>query len=231
MSGRSIKNLMGLFFLLGCQALPAADTVSIVLKFVPDPGNGRQVFDTCARCHLPEAWGTEDGTYPQLAGQHLNVLLKQLLDIRTGARRNPLMRPFVQSSIIGGYQNIVDVVAYITALPMAPTHALGPWPEATPEYAQGKEVFENNCATCHGKSGEGDNAKAYPRLQGQHYNYTRRQAIAIKRGLRDTNPGMRAVLDGLSEEDLALALNYVSRLPVPEKDLAPSSSWRNPDFN
>lgn len=230
MSGRSTRTAIGLFFLLGCGMLSAAEPVSIVLKFVPDRDNGRQVFDTCARCHLPEAWGTEDGTYPQLAGQHLNVLLKQLLDIRNGTRRSPLMRPFVQPSIVGGYQDLVDVVAYITALPMAPAHARGPWPEATPEYAQGRDLFQTHCAACHGKTGEGDNEKAYPRLQGQHYNYTHRQAIAIKRGLRKADPGMRAVVSNLSEEELALALNYVSRLPVPEKDLAPSRAWRNPDF-
>lgn len=230
MSGHAIKLVPGLFFLLVSHALFAAEMVTIELKFQPDPVNGRQVFEACARCHLPEAWGNDDGTYPQLAGQHINVLLKQLLDIRSGERRNPSMRPFVQQRTIGGYQNLVDVVAYITNLPMDPNYTQGPWAEATSEYAKGKALFLDNCAACHGAAGEGNNDRAYPRLQGQHYSYTRRQAIAMKRGLRKTDLGMLSVITRLSEQDLALALNYVSRLPVPKQDLAPSPGWRNPDF-
>ncbi len=205
--------------------------MTIVLHFTPDPENGRQVYDICARCHLPEAWGTEDGTYPQLAGQHRSVLLKQLLDIREGRRRSPLMRPFVQPRIVGGYQNLVDVVTYIAALPMNPAHGKGPWPEATPEYAQGKQVYQTNCAACHGQQGEGDDARRIPRLQGQHYAYMRRQAIDAKRGLREVDPGMSSVIIKLSDEQIALALNYVSRVEVPKQDLAPSPGWRNPDFS
>ena len=226
-----MKRLVILLFAgLLAAPLPAAEEVRIELRFKPDPVNGRLVFDTCARCHLPEAWGTKDGTYPQLAGQHLNVLLKQLLDIRNGRRRSPLMRPFVQARTVGGYQNLVDVVAYISKLPMDPAHGKGPWPEATPEYARGKKLYESHCAACHGKAGEGDDARRIPRLQGQHYAYMRRQAINAKRGLRRVDPGMSAVITRLDDEAIALALNYVSRVPVPEKDLAPTVSWRNPDF-
>ena len=222
--------LAGLFALVLCPRLYAADPVRVVLEFQPDRDNGWQVYATCARCHLPEAWGNHDGTYPQLAGQHVNVLLKQLLDIRTGKRRNPSMRPFVQERTVGGYQNLVDVVSYIADLPMDPAHNRGPWPEATPEYAKGKTLYLDNCSGCHGASGEGNNEKSYPRLQGQHYSYTYRQAIAAKRGLRKVNLGVLAVVNRLSEEELKFALNYVSRIPVPKKDLAPNPGWRNPDF-
>ncbi|MCP4392341.1 MAG: cytochrome C, partial [Gammaproteobacteria bacterium] len=74
----------------------AIEPIRVVLEFTPDIDNGRHTFDICARCHLPEAWGNNDGTYPQLAGQHVNVLMKQLLDIRSGRRVNPSMQPFVQ---------------------------------------------------------------------------------------------------------------------------------------
>jgi len=228
---RRLKGLvLGLSVALFSLDLFAADSVKIVLEFKPNHANGRQLFDICARCHMPEAWGNEDGTYPQLAGQHVNVLLKQLMDIRSGKRANPVMRPFVQERTIGGYQNLVDVVAYIAGLPMDPAYTRGPWSEATPEYEQGKQLFEAHCAACHGASGEGNNEKAYPRLQGQHYSYTRRQALAVKRGLRKVNLGMMAVVSRMSEQELELALNYVSWLPVPKDDLAATAGWRNPDF-
>jgi cytochrome c553 len=141
-------------------AATAVEPIRVVLEFVPDIDNGRRSFDICARCHLPEAWGNYDGTYPQLAGQHVNVLMKQLLDIRSGRRVNPSMQPFVQERTIGGYQNISDVVAYISTLPMNPAHRRGPWPPESAEYREGSELYSRHCASCHGPDGEGNNEPA-----------------------------------------------------------------------
>lgn len=220
--------LAGLLLFAGVAL--AGDRMKITLEVAPDLENGKAAFAVCARCHLPESWGNADGTYPQLAGQHVNVLMKQLLDIRNGGRDNAAMRPFVQQRIIGGYQTLIDVVAYVSTLPMNPEHARGPWPVSSAEHAQGRAVYERNCAVCHGPAGEGDNALLYPRLQGQHYPYMLRQAVRVKNGLRTVDPAMQAVFDEFSIADLEKALNYVSHLPVPKAHLAPDASWRNPDF-
>ena len=82
--------------------------------------NGRDVYEVCAACHLPEGWGLDDGTFPQLAGQHHNVIIKQLADIRAQNRDNPTMYPFALPSQIGGPQALADVVAYMAGLPMTP---------------------------------------------------------------------------------------------------------------
>ena len=211
--------------------LSQAEPIRVILEFEPDADNGRHLFDICARCHLPEAWGNQDGTYPQLAGQHINVLMKQLLDIRNGYRNNPTMQPFVQERTLGGYQNMADVVAYISTLPMNPRHARGPWPEGNPEYQQGKQIYTGNCAGCHGEQGEGNNSAYYPRLQGQHFSYMKRQAELVRADLRKVDPAMTAIFKTLSEQQLELVLNYISQLPVPQDDLAPSPAWRNPDFH
>ena len=225
-----LKRLGGLLLaFVGC-ASHAMEPVKVVLEFEPDPVNGRYLFEICARCHLPEAWGDNEGNYPQLAGQHINVLMKQLLDIRRGHRENPTMLPFVQERTIGGYQNLVDVVVYISTLPMAPRHSQGPWPEGSPEYKEGMKLYQTHCSGCHGVSGEGDNAAYHPRLQGQHFSYMKRQALQVREGLREVAPAMAAILKSLSADDLEQVLNYISYLPVPKEDLAPSSEWRNPDF-
>lgn len=212
-------------------ALRAVEPIRIELELTPDIDNGRQRFRICARCHLPEAWGSRDGGYPQLAGQHVKVLIKQVLDIRDGRRANPAMRPFVQQRVLGGNQDLVDVVAYIATLPMNPEQGRGPWPPGTAEYREGEKLYAAHCAACHGVDATGDNAAVRPRLQGQHYAYLRRQTRYARDGLRDLGSAMADVLSALSGEQLDKTLNYVSHLPVPPADLAPGTDWRNPDFD
>lgn len=207
-----------------------ADPVIIKLAFKPDIINGQRIYETCASCHLPEGWGNNDGAYPQIAGQHQNVLIQQLLDIRSGKRENPTMYPFVQERTIGGYQSLADVVVYISTLPMHPQHRKGPWREHSSEYKAGKNLYNSHCASCHGNLGEGNNETSIPKLYGQHYPYLIRQIKLVKNAQRNVNPVMQAVAVQLSEEQLQLIINYVSFLPVPEDKRAPSLNWRNTDF-
>jgi cytochrome c553 len=220
-----------LFLILGyLSEAGAVESVSITLTFQPDLRNGRAIYETCAACHLPEGWGTEDGNYPQIAGQHLKVMLKQLLDIREGRRENPVMYPFVQERTIGGYQSLVDVVAYITKLPMHPQHKKGPNNDFTKQYKIGEKLFQQNCSSCHGSRAEGNNTRRIPRLNGQHYPYMMRQIQHIQSGIRVVDPTMKAIVDQMTDENLKDIINYVSYIPVPEAELAPSLNWRNPDF-
>jgi cytochrome c553 len=222
---------LAIVFILALSGVArGVEPIRVVLEFEPDIDNGRLTFEICARCHLPEAWGNDDGTYPQLAGQHINVLMKQLLDIRSGRRSNPAMQPFVQQRTIGGYQNLSDVVAYISTLPMNPAYTKGPWPPTSSEYIEGNRIYSQNCESCHGKSGEGSNAQSYPRLQGQHFTYMQRQARLVRDGFRVVDPGMAAQFSALSIDELDKVLDYISYLPVPDEDLAPDPQWRNPDF-
>ncbi len=207
-----------------------ADPVIINLSFDADLKNGQRIYETCASCHLPEGWGNSDGAYPQIAGQHQNVLIQQLLDIRSGKRENPTMYPFVQERTIGGYQSLADVVSYISTLPMHPKHRKGPWREYTDEFKLGQTLYDDNCTSCHGDRGEGNNKKLTPKLYGQHYPYILRQIKLVKSGLRTVNSSMQVVTEQLTEEQLGLIINYISYLPVPEEELAPSLNWRNTDF-
>lgn len=207
-----------------------AKDVDITLTFTPDLNNGKDLYETCASCHLPEGWGNNDGTYPQIAGQHKNVLIQQLLDIRSGKRDNPTMYPFVQERTIGGYQAFADVVTYISTLPMHPKHTQGPWNQESKEYTQGQELYKTLCSTCHGASAEGDNATKTPKLYGQHFPYLKRQISLISKNLRHVNPTMKAIVDTLSKQELDLIINYISWNEVPKDEKAPSLDWRNTDF-
>lgn len=202
------------------------------LHLTPDAENGRDVYEVCSACHYPEGWGTEDGTFPQLAGQHREVLLKQLADIRALNRDNPTMYPFALPESIGDAQALADVVAYIAKLPMNPANGKGEWKEGTPEFEQGKKLYKDNCVKCHGDHGQGDKTKFYPRIDGQHYKYMLRQFEWIRDGKRrNANPDMVKQIKEFSDMDMKMVINYVSRIPVEKNLLAPSKDWKNPDFD
>ncbi len=202
------------------------------LHLTADHEHGIEVYEVCAACHLLEGWGTKDGTFPQLAGQHKNVTIKQLADIRDLNRDNPTMYPFALPESIGGAQSIADVAAYITKLPMNPDNGKGEWAEGTPQFAQGAQLFKAHCIECHGETGEGNEEKFYPRIQGQHYAYMLRQFEWIRDGKRrNANPDMVKQIKDFSDDDMAAVVNYVSRIPVPEADVAPSVDYRNSDYD
>jgi cytochrome c553 len=198
------------------------------MNLTPNRENGRNVYEVCAACHLTEGWGTEDGTFPQLAGQHKGVLIKQLADIRARNRDNPTMYPFALPESIGDAQALADVVSYIQTIPMNPANGVG---DGT-DLALGEQLYKDNCVKCHGAAGEGDVEKLYPRIQGQHYKYMLRQFEWIRDGKRrNANPDMVAQIKAFTDKDMRAVIDFVSRSKPPKKDLAPSADWLNPDFD
>jgi cytochrome c553 len=174
----------------------------------PNPANGRRVYEACAICHTPMGWGMQHGRYPQISGQHPNVTIKQLTDIRQGNRDNPTMYPFAQVSTLGGTQSI------------------GPGADL----AHGEKLYKEHCKKCHGANGEGNNKEFQPRIQGQHYEYLLRQFYWIKNGQRrNADQTMVKQIKGFTDRDIVAVVDYTSRLRPP-KELTAPPNWRNPDF-
>ncbi len=94
------------------------------LKLAGDTEEGEEIYTVCAACHFPTGWGDPLGVFPQLAGQHTTVLIKQISDIRAKNRDNPTMYPFAMQ--IEGAQDIADVCAYIQTREMNPNPRVGP---------------------------------------------------------------------------------------------------------
>lgn len=196
------------------------------LTLKPDIKNGRDLYKACVACHGPEGWGNKNGSYPQIAGQLSGVTIKQLADIRSGNRDNPIMRAFTTARALGGAQEIADIAGYIASLPMTANNGRG----TEMDLALGKEIYLRDCADCHGDSGEGKVKNHTPRLQGQHYQYLTRQYRWIRNGRRrNANKEMVEQIQNYRPKEERAVLTYAATLEPPEKDLA-KPGWRNPDF-
>ena len=196
------------------------------LKLIPNLENGKKVYKICAVCHEPEGWGQESGHYPQIAGQLKTVIIKQLADIRARNRDNPTMLPFTSSSLLGGVQEIADVAAYVSQLPMTTANGKGPGTDLE----LGKRLYEENCTECHGDHGQGDQEDHIPAIYAQHYQYLVRQFEWIKTGRRrNADSKMVKQIRGFHHRDVLAVMDYVSRLQPPADKVA-ESGWRNPDF-
>jgi len=225
------------------------------MKLTPNVEHGKEIYKTkCALCHSLNGWGTYEGRYPQIAGQHKNVIIKQLADIREGNRDNPTMKPFASEESIGSSQAIADVAAYIEGLRMTDQNGKGPirpnpyasmqansaridsmYPSTMPEHIRmkmqdGAALYKENCEKCHGKNGEGDNDEFYPRVQGQHYHYLLRQLCWIKTGKRrNADKEMRDQINSMDMRTLEKIASYISYMPPPADKVAPQN-YQNPDF-
>lgn len=181
------------------------------VELEPDPARGAGLFAPCAACHGDDGRGTPDGSVPAIAGQHVSVLVKQLVDFRHDRRWDERMRNFASKHHLGGPQDLLDVAAYAEGLPR--------WPPLEGSAGDGSGlqrghvVYHRDCGSCHGPLGLGELRRMRPRLAGQHYEYLRRQLDETADGLR---PGMDAehvkLLRALSAQERAGVADYLSRL-------------------
>jgi cytochrome c553 len=207
-------------------AAEAEHELEQALELVPDVANGLRIYRICAECHQPEGWGVADGSYPQLAGQHRKVVIKQLADIRAGVRVNPEMCRYASAEKIGGAQAVADVAGYIDTLEISVATGKG----AGEDLERGATLYAEKCSRCHGESGEGNGEKYVARIQSQHYAYLVRQFQAVRAAERgNADPEMADHAQGISDAEALAILDHISRLEPPKEFQAPPG-WSNPDF-
>lgn len=182
-----------------------------------DPKAGEESYEVCGGCHLPSGAGRPDGTFPQLAGQHATVLLKQMADIVEGLRDNPTMYPFAKEALKDP-QELANTAAYIQTLCIPTDHGKYEGKDYALQVAKGKELYEKECKNCHGANGEGNAEKFYPVIAGQHYKYLLRQMTAIRDGVRrNANPDMVKVIKKYTDDQLVAISAYQASLTMPGK--------------
>ena len=181
------------------------------MKLEPNLQHGAEHFKTCAACHAGNGLGTQDGSVPAIAGQHVSVLVKQLVDFRHDRRWSERMRNFASQHHLSGPQELLDVAAYAESLPRWPPLEGGTGDGTT--LNEGYVVYHRYCAECHGPLGLGELRRMRPRLAGQHYQYLLRQLEETADRMR---PGMDVkhvkLIGALSADERSAVADYLSRL-------------------
>lgn len=228
---RICKSVLALFAAFG--ALSVAGAATDYLGAVPPQVAGTPAeVATCAACHGAKGVAIAP-TFPNLAGQNYNYLLKTLEDFRTGKRKNATMTPMIATvPVASDNANLKQLATYFSAqkLDEAKTSgaAAGPITKAQAEagyklYFQGNEkTGVPSCVACHAMSGTGDASMAVPRLAGQNAPYLVAQLQQFAAGTRATAPDhvMGTIAKRLTPAEIEDVAAYLEHM---RPDLLPGS--------
>jgi cytochrome c553 len=174
---------------------------------------GKAASATCAGCHGADG-NSVMPSFPKLAGQGEKYLVKQLNDIKSGAR--PVLEMTGLLDALSA-QDIANLAAYFSSQ----TGSAG---QAKKDLVKKGEVLYRNgnpamkiaaCTACHGPAGDGVELAAFPALAGQHADYIAAQLKKFRSGER-SNDGdtrmMRSVAARLNDKEIEAVASYISGL-------------------
>lgn len=175
------KLIVSLFVLAGLSGFTHA---------AGDAQAGEALTAVCAGCHGADG-NSAVATFPKLAGQGESYLLKQMKDVKSGARVIVEM-----TGLLNGFneEQLEDIAAYYAAQSVQ----VG---EADPALVElGESLYKAGnaetgvpaCSGCHSPNGEGNSVGGLPALGGQHADYTVAQLKKFQTGYRAEAPAADA---------------------------------------
>ncbi|RZS46854.1 c-type cytochrome [Sphaerotilus mobilis] len=176
-----------------------------------DPAKGGEIAgQVCGACH------TSDGSRgspanPILQGQHPGYLAKQLTEFKSGKRENAIMKGFASGLSDADMKNVAAFYASKQAKPgFAKNKDL---------VALGEKIYRGGiadrsipaCSGCHSPTGAGIPAQ-YPRVAGQHADYTEAQLKAFRDGIRKNSAQMTGVAAKMNDREIKAVADYMAGL-------------------
>ena len=177
----------------------------------PDPAKGATISaSVCAACH------TNDGSRgspanPILQGQHPDYIAKQLTEFKEGKRKNPIMQGFASAL---SEADMKSVAAFYGGKSAKPGFAKNKDLVTLGEKIYRGGIADRNipaCAGCHNPSGAG-NPALFPRLAGQHADYTEVQLIAFRARTRQNSQQMTDIAANLNDREIKAVADYIAGL-------------------
>ena len=208
----------------------------------PEQESGKEIYGPCAACHGELGQGGKRGEYPRIAGQRAAYIEYSLKKFRSRERINIPMFPYTQERELSD-ADIKAVAAYLASIELPtkipdfkPTddaltrlkamEKVMIIPKLEGDLANGKRLYQEECAYCHGVDGRGKTR--FPMLVGQYTNYLQKQINAFVKGERPHDkvadddeeeddkrkPAgvQRGVLNRLAEKDIQDILAYITHL-------------------
>lgn len=179
-----------------------------------DAAAGAAASATCGACHGPGG-NSINPEWPKLAGQGSRYLFEQLQAFKSGSRQNPLMS--AQANL--PESDLRNLAAHFAAQKPSPGVAskeaitLAQKAYRAGDGARGVPA----CAACHGPTGAGNEAAAYPRIGGQHAAYAAARLRAYRTAAATDLPDgnfkiMAAVAAQLSDAEIEALASYINGL-------------------
>ena len=177
----------------------------------PDLAQGEAKFTAvCAACHGADG---NSGTpaNPKLAQQHPAYLVKQLQEFKSGKRASAVMSGFAATL---SDADMTNIAVWLTS-----QKAKAGFAKDKDLVALGERIFRGGiadrqvaaCAGCHSPNGAGIPAQ-YPRLGGQHADYSTAQLVAFRDGARKNSIQMTQVAAKMNDREIKAVADYIAGL-------------------
>ncbi|MFO1327446.1 MAG: c-type cytochrome [Rubrivivax sp.] len=198
---------MGAALALAAGAAAAADAKA---PFKADPAKGGTIAATCQACHVADGSRGAPAN-PILQGQHPEYIAKQLGEFKSGKRANPIMKGMATPL---SEDDMKHVAAFY-----AGKHAKPGFAKNKDTVALGEKIYRGGiaerqvpaCSGCHSPNGAGIPAQ-YPRLAGQHAEYTEAQLVAFRGGVRTNSAQMAVIAGKMNDKEIKAVADYIAGL-------------------
>ena len=197
--------------LLSCLLTVCAHAAEPAAPYKPDLAKGQTIAtNVCAACHSVDG-SRGSPANPILQGQHPEYLVKQLMEFKAGKRLNPIMQGMAATL---SDNDMKDVAAFYASKTAKPGFAKD---KAT--VALGEKIYRGGiadrqvpaCAGCHSPNGAGLPAQ-YPRLGGQHADYSAAQLLAFRAMSRKNGPMMSVIASKMNDQEIKAVADYIAGL-------------------
>ncbi|MFN4005584.1 MAG: c-type cytochrome [Hylemonella sp.] len=177
----------------------------------PDLAQGEAKYTAvCASCHGADG-NSPVAANPKLAGQHPAYLVKQLQEFKSGKRASAVMKGF---AAVLSDEDMANIAAWLGAQKAKPGFA-----KDKDLVMLGERIYRGGipdrqiaaCAGCHSPNGAGIPVQ-YPRIAGQHADYTAGQLTAFRDGGRANSLQMTQVAAKMNDREIKAVADYVAGL-------------------
>lgn len=190
---------------------PAPAPAPAVVTGKVDLVKGEASYGTvCVACHAADG-NSMIPANPKLAQQHPEYLVKQLQEFKSGKRSNAIMTGMVAAL---SEQDMKNIAAWLATKANKPGQA-----KDKELITMGEKIYRGGiadrqvpaCAGCHSPNGAGI-PSIYPRISGQHADYTALQLNTFRDGSRKNSLAMAQVAAKMNDREIKAVSDYMAGL-------------------